>query len=156
MPRSSAGIRTEACSAGVSTTTLNKRNSYPDVSEQRKWLYWNTFMPRGSYYVTSRGSFPLNSHLLRHQFNLFCLSLSRLSLLSLLALLSFRNRCTEQPAALSLSLLLLNIPPSLSFHFSLSRCVSSLPALQPVILTFLHKPSFYLSVLSALKSWFYL
>lgn len=110
----------------------NEKNSYPDVGEQRKALYWVTFMSCGFYYVTSKSSFPLNSHLLRHQFSLFSVFLSVILPCpppppSLLSLLSFRNRCTEQLAPLSLflsfPLLLLNISPYLSLHFLLSRCI---------------------------------
>lgn len=86
----------------------NEKNSYSDIGEQRKALYWVTFMSCGFYYVTSKSSFPLNSHLLRHQFSLFSVFLSVILPCpppppSLLSLLSFRNRCTEQLAPLSLS-----------------------------------------------------
>lgn len=113
--------RTEACSAGVCTTMRNEKNSYPDVGEQRKALYWVTFMSCGFYYVTSKSSFPLNSHLLRHQFSLFSVFLSVILPCpppSFSTVPAFIQKQMYWAASTALSLSL--IPTSLAQYFPLS------------------------------------
>ena len=104
-------------------------------------------MSCGSCYVTGKSSFPLNSHLLRHQFNLFSLSLS-LSRpsppSSLSAVPAFIQKQMYWAASSSLSLSLNPRRSCSTFPFSLSSHLFFFPlgaflllTLQPVISIFL-------------------
>lgn len=93
-------------------------------------------MSCGSYYVTSKSSFPLNSHLLRHQFNL--VSLSHWSLPSPPSSLCCPCFHSETDVLSSQQLSLSLILPPLAQHFPLSVICSLgaflLLTLQPTVL----------------------